>query len=88
MVIAVGAVARRPARINIYRFPTPIGVEICVHSINEVQVGLPLIQKMMAMEADDNHEESKSDEEAIAEAYRNMKTSSFVTYRLEWREER
>ena len=55
---------------------------------NEVQAGLPLIQKMMAMEADDYLEESKSDEEAIAEAYRNMKTSSFVPYRLEWREER
>ena len=55
---------------------------------SEVQDGLPLIQKMMAMEADDNHEESKSGEEAIAEAYVNMKTSAFVPYRLEWREGR
>merc|ERR1711915_209650 len=55
---------------------------------NEVQAGLPVIQKMMAMEADDYHEESKSDEEAIAEAYQNMKTSAFVPYRLEWREGR
>ena len=64
--------------------------EVCEENdyFNEVQAGLPLIQKMMAMEADDNQEESKSDEEAIAEAYRNMKTSSFVPYRLEWREGR
>ena len=64
--------------------------EVCDENdyFNEVQAGLPLIQKLMAMEADDYHEESKSDEEAIAEAYRNMKTSAFVPYRLEWREER
>ena len=45
--------------------------EVCKENdyFNEVQAGLPLIQKLMAMEADDNHEESKSDEEAIAEAY-------------------
>ena len=54
----------------------------------EALAGLPIIQKMVTMEADDYLEESKSDEEAIAEAYRNMKTSTFVPYCLEWREER
>ena len=32
---------------------------------------LPLIQKIMAMEEDDQYEVSKNDEEAIAEAFRS-----------------
>ena len=79
----------KPPDVKKAKMPKDVN-EVCDENdyFNEVQAGLPLIQKMMAMEADDNHEESKSDEEAIAEAYRNMKTSAFVPYRLEWRERR
>ena len=77
---------KKPPKVKKAKIPN----EVCEEDdyFKKVQAGLPMIQKIMAMEPDDNHKESKSDEEAIAEAYRNMKTSTFVPYRLEWREGR
>ena len=60
---------KKPPEVKKAKIPN----EVCEEDdyFKKVQAELPLVQKIMAMEEDDDYEESKSDEDAIEEAFRS-----------------
>merc|ERR1711915_466689 len=63
---------KKPPEVKKAKMPKD-GNDVCEEDdyFKKVQAGVPLVQKIVAMEGDDDYEESKSDEEAIEEAFRS-----------------